>query len=253
MRGRHYRRRLPSSFGRRPIWVTPDARLRFLKPWSLSFDRELLEYVNQFVMPGDVVFDIGANVGEFAVAAAHKVGAAGAVLAIEPDPYLAALLQRTAAEEGNRDITLKSTCAAASATCGIKSFSIASRGRAANALVSVGSTQMGGVRYNILVPTLTIDFLSAHWKVPDVIKIDVEGAEKSVLEGAGELLRTRRPLIIIEVSRSEREVTQLLHEYAYALFDPENVAESAELSACKFNTLAIPKERVKQVSGWAKN
>lgn len=41
------RRYLPARFGSRPIWVTPDARLRFLKWGEAAFDQELLGYVDQ--------------------------------------------------------------------------------------------------------------------------------------------------------------------------------------------------------------
>src|SRR5258708_2301644 len=94
-RGRAFRRRLPRQFGRRPIWVTPDSRLRYLRPGSAGFDLELLGYIERYVNEGDVVWDIGANLGEFTIGAAHRVGSSGSVLAIEPDCTLAALLLRS--------------------------------------------------------------------------------------------------------------------------------------------------------------
>jgi hypothetical protein len=103
-RNRAFRRRLPKSHGGRPIWVSPDARLRYLKPGAAGFDDELLGYVEKYISPRDVVPDIGGNVGEFAVAAAYRVGRDGAVLAAEPDPFLANLILRTSLEPSNQDI-----------------------------------------------------------------------------------------------------------------------------------------------------
>ena len=51
---------------------------------------------SEFVRPGDVVWDIGANLSLFTVAASHNASPAGHVLAVEPDILLARLLRRSA-------------------------------------------------------------------------------------------------------------------------------------------------------------
>jgi hypothetical protein len=53
--------------------------LRYLRPGGTAFDRELLQFVRHFTSPGQIVLDVGANVGEFAIAACHFVGPSGAV------------------------------------------------------------------------------------------------------------------------------------------------------------------------------
>lgn len=243
-----YRRRLPARFGLRKIWVSPDARLRFLKPGARAFDQELLLYAERFVMPGDRVLDIGANVGEFALAAAHRAGPAGVVLAVELDPFLASLLQRTAEEPSNQDVNLHPLCAAVSREPGFARFGLAARGRAANALAQLGSTQMGGMRHEVHVLTTTIDAIARNWCVPTVIKIDVEGAERMVLEGAREVLAENRPILLVEISREAREVERILRDARYILFDPATDDLGTPLRKCLFNTLAVPEERVGEIA-----
>jgi hypothetical protein len=60
---------------------------------------ELFSLAEKLIRPGDVVWDVGANVGLFTFAAAAKTGPTGKVLAIEPDPWLGTLLRRSAAQE----------------------------------------------------------------------------------------------------------------------------------------------------------
>ena len=244
-RGWILRRRLPTRFGSRPIWVTPDARLRFLKWGEAAFDQELLGYVESFVKPGNTVWDIGANVGEFTIAAAHRA-VNGRVLAVEADPVLAGLLQRSLNESRNSDLSVDLLCAAVADHGGIGRFRIAARGRAANALEGLeGSTQMGGARLCAFVALVTLDDLLVQSGDPAVVKIDVEGAEMLVLQGGKALLTKVRPLLVVEVSSTNRTaVAAQLQRADYALFDAETSISAGEIDVCAFNTLAVPREKL---------
>lgn len=241
-RGRVFKRHLPKCFGSRPIWVSPDARLRFLKPMDKAFDLELLAYVVKYVSPNDHVWDVGANVGEFSIASAHVTGPGGFVVALEADIELAVLLQRSILEKNNDDLNLTLVCMAASDKRAFAEFRIAERARASNSLVGVdSSSQTGGVRHTVTVPTICLDDLVEKFGLPDVIKIDVEGAEQKVLQGAVNILRTARPKLIVEVnSTNSLRVAQFLLSESYKIYDAEYGVEGGELTNCTFNTLALP-------------
>jgi hypothetical protein len=83
-----FKRRLPASFGRAPLWVSPSSGLRYLLKPMTAIDPELLGLIQEFVRPGDCVWDVGANVGLFSVAAARIAGRQGRVVAVEPDAWL---------------------------------------------------------------------------------------------------------------------------------------------------------------------
>jgi FkbM family methyltransferase len=244
-RGRSLRRRLPRDFASRPIYVSPDAALSYLKPFWTHCFADLFSAAQRFVNPGDHIWDVGGNVGVFALAAAHQAGGSGSLLAIEADPFLASLLQKTFRHAKNEDLQLQVICAAAADQIGLARFSIARRGRASNALEDVGGrSQTGGVRYVQYVPTLTLDSLLDHFPAPNVLKIDVEGAEGIVLAGATRVLAEARPLVYCEVGPSQsREVASCLRTHRYLLFDGD--AEGGpEIADCVFNTLAVPEERM---------
>lgn len=203
-RGRRLQRRLPTEFGRRPIIVSPDAALRWLKPGAAAFDPEVMDAVRALVKPGDLVWDFGANVGLFALAAAVRSGRPA--LCIEADPFLADLLRRTAALPANRDIGLDVLCAAVGDRPRIAEFAIAGRGRASSGLAEGSlSTQHGATRATLLAPLLTADAMLDGRDPPTLVKVDIEGGEGLFVEGAGRLMAEVRPRFYIEVSAAQRD------------------------------------------------
>src|SRR5437764_9039310 len=91
-----FKRRLPAEFGRLAVLVSPEAGLKFWRRDLSKTDPLLLRACRELVRPGDVVWDIGANVGLFSFAAAALAGPHGRVLAVEADTWLVDLLRRSA-------------------------------------------------------------------------------------------------------------------------------------------------------------
>src|SRR5438270_12601633 len=92
-RGVVLQRRLPADLQRLPLFVTPEAGLRHWLGLS-RVDPHLFRMARELVEPGSVVWDVGANVGLFAFSAAVRAGVTGLVLTIEPDVWLADLMNR---------------------------------------------------------------------------------------------------------------------------------------------------------------
>jgi FkbM family methyltransferase len=245
-RGVVLRRRLPMAHGGYYLYVSPDASLRYWRKNSLATaDPTLLELCAELLRPGHHVWDIGANVGLFSVAAAHHVGPQGTILAVEADPWLAQLLRRSCEELPDGAARVEVLHAAIAERSGKASFAISSRGRAANHLASVaGSSQAGGTRQLLDVPATTLDELLGRQRLPDIVKIDVEGAEHLCLRGAHLLLREVRPVLICEVSAPNcEEVGAVLRAHGYAFFDASRrPAERSNLPQPVWNTLAVPSE-----------
>lgn len=240
-RGRVLKRHLPAEFGRVPILVSPDASLRFWKPRTES---DLFDFANEFVPAGSIVWDVGANVGLLSVAAAQRAGVSGKVMAIEPDIWLAGLLRKSAAMQPATSARIQVIPAAVLDSQTIASFNVAMRGRASNFLsVAGGSTSTGGVRETVSVLTITLDWLLDQGFAPNVLKIDVEGAESNVLRGARQVLAEVKPVILIEVFDDSRaEVTEILLRNGYKLYDWDLRPRVRVDQAC-YNTLAVPPGR----------
>lgn len=242
-RGVVLRRRLPSKFGRLPIYVTPEAGLRYWSAMS-RVDPVLYGMAEELVKPGAVVWDVGANVGLFSFCAAALAGRSGSVLAIEPDFWLAHLINRSSrrlAAGSYECAPVEVLCASISDSNRISKLAIAERARAANHLIeAVGSTEAKGARCVQPTVALTLDFLLDYFSPPSVLKIDAETHEVGVLMGAQRLLRDVRPAIWCEVSaQNSDELTKLLHGADYKLYGAQ-VRPHQPIDRAWFHTLAVP-------------
>jgi len=195
------------------------------------------------VKPNNVVWDVGGNVGLFAVSAAGLAGSGGAIYTIEADKDAFELLARTANAQPSGHAPIKCLNVAVSNQCGVVQFNIAKRSRSANFMEGLGTTQAGGVAEMRLVPSLTLDALLSRFTSPDVLKIDVEGAELLVLQGAKHIISNDRPLIFCEVgSETSKGVADFLRQFKYRILDGVSMQEiGADLSA-PWDTVAIPME-----------
>jgi len=244
-RGLVLRRHLPAEFNRLPIYVSPEAGLRYWHRRLDKVDPSLLRMVRELVKPGSVVWDVGANVGLFSLSAAALAGPSGSVLAIEPDLWLANLLGKSArhVNRSKRSARVEVLCAAVTEAPGICQLQIAERSRASNHLSHArGSTQAEGIRHTQPSVAISLDFLQSHFPAPTVLKIDVESAELGVLRGTAQLLQTARPIILCEVTAENSDaVADVLHQNRYELFEADiDSAQRQPVRRAPWSTLAIP-------------
>lgn len=238
-RGRSFRRRLPRVYGGCRTYISPECGLSYW--FGLRPSEKLLDNAAETIKPGSVVWDVGANMGLFSFAAAGLAGPKGHVYSFEPDVTLVSLLRRSARLNPDAAPVQVIPCAV-SDSISLAEFNIAMRSRASNSLAGFGASQTGGVRETQTVLTVSLDWMAERIPPPDVLKIDVEGAELSVFHGAARMLKTRRPIIIFESHRENREeVSAQLLRLGYTLYDSDvPVARREPLRESAYNTLAVP-------------
>ncbi len=242
-RGRTLRRSIYVNNQRLPLIVTPDAQLKYAKLGRNAFDEELIDLAERFVSKDSVVWDIGANVGVFTFAAA-AVAESGTVVSVEADSWLASIIRRTARFPAYAGRDIRVIPAAVSNDLSISEFMIAQRGRASNALQKAhGRTTMGGVRELQYVPTVSLDKMAQTFPPPDLVKVDVEGAEHFVFQGATGLLAQQRPVFYAEIGvENRREIYHLLRRHDYIILNQDGTAiSSAKIPA--FNVYLTPTEK----------
>ncbi len=183
----------------------------------IAFERE--------INPGMVIYDIGANVGFYSLLGANLAGSSGKVVAFEPFHRNVEYIQRHI--ELNKFHNIDVLEVAVSNKSG-KGFFEAGGSIATGHLSEQGSIE---------VRTITLDeyILEGTAPKPDVIKVDVEGAEHEVFKGAQELIQKWRPLIFLDThGREAHEGTvNLLSRYGYQFetLDGLSLPNSKELIA----------------------
>jgi FkbM family methyltransferase len=234
-----FRRRLPQAQGGAPMYVTGAVGLKYLFRPMNRVDPVLCRLAGEFVQRRSVVWAVGANIGLFAFSAAHYAGADGRVVAFEPDTWLVEMLRRSSFIQPASSAPVEVLPMAVANQCDLRKFHLSSRSRATNALEGYGFA--GGIREEQTVLAVTLDWCAQRRPVPDVIKIDVEGAELEVLIGARYILEVSRPVILCEVSSTGSPgVTALLKEMGYRIFDSGvPAARRTELASAPWNTLAV--------------
>jgi FkbM family methyltransferase len=151
------------------------------------------------VRRGQIVFDIGANIGYYALLASKHVGPSGRVLAFEPSPRNISYLHRHLELNRVRNVmVVPMACADRTSIAVFAAGSNCATGRLADLTTPRAA---GQAEY---VATVSVDqIVRESGLVPNVMKIDVEGAEREVLSGAVETLRTARPVVLLSVHSDE--------------------------------------------------
>ncbi len=213
-----------------------------------------MAFMDRFLKPGMQVMDIGANEGCYSVLCGAKVGEKGKVWAFEPSPREFAVLKANADQNPNLNISCFPV--AIGNKNGTEKLRIAEG-------IHAGQNTLGEFSYSItelnfaIVSIRRLDDLVFEAKTDriDLIKIDVEGAEGLVLEGARRTLETFRPIVLLEVLEKGLAALgytpiRLINQfrglgYRIAVFDPETGLpieyHGNGLGLCE-NLLAFPEE-----------
>jgi FkbM family methyltransferase len=235
---------LPQRVRGRTIWVHP--RARFSVSTQTFFKREphVRKWLAERLGPGDTFFDIGAHHGWYSIWASSLVGDDGAVYLFEPSPANLSILHwhRNRNHFGQWTIVAKAVSDEDSSgshfvliDAGDSPMNSLTTGAPGMPLMEGRDIRMTSVR------TVTLDsFCQQSGVRPNVVKVDVEGAELLVLHGARRLLDETRPILLLAVhpywlpaGQSPGQIRQLLDELGYCVFDAQGKA-AAFLSAGEY-------------------
>jgi FkbM family methyltransferase len=191
------------------------------------YERELRKAALAEVRRGDVFVDVGANVGFWSLPAALR---GASVIAFEPNPYAVTRLRRNVELNPGLRIDVRSTAVGAeTGELELYAFDLEAGSSTAtfnrSAVATIGK-EFGAVAPDaieqVTVPVTTLD--GAELDRIDVLKVDVEGHEEAVLEGAHETLSELAPrLVVIELlgtrfghaGNSPERVATILNEHGY--------------------------------------
>lgn len=178
-----------------------------------GYEPHVAATLDRLLGDGDVFVDVGANVGYHTFRASRRVGRAGRVVAVEANPENARLIAHTIESNSIDNVELLPVALAAGR--GYVNFGthVGSNG----GFLPGGVASTGSARGTV-VPTLALDDIGLERVA--VVKIDVEGAEAIVLDGAAATIERHRPSFVMEFSQemttrvSERSALEHLCRFA---------------------------------------
>jgi FkbM family methyltransferase len=220
-----------------PVPGAAKVALRYRETLGLSsllygpFEAGELAFASQFLRPGDVVMDIGANVGLFSVVMASAVGSQGRVFAFEPVPANVARL------EGNLRRNGISNTQVFAMGLGDADGDLMLHMATDSAYPSLHEVQDGlGDGTALPVRVRALDGVWEELGRPQVafIKMDVEGAEMDVLRGAPRLLAACRTTLLVEANSAQHLAALRSHlsGLGYRYLRPEGFLAHNHLFVC---------------------
>lgn len=168
-----------------------------------AYEPRTLSVYSRVIRPGDVVFDIGANIGAHTLHFARLIGEKGRVYAFEPTDFAVAKLQgnlrlnpKLAARVSVHQCFLVAEAAAALPAAVFSSWPIARKHR------DLDPEHLGKPKSLAAAHAITADAFvrKANIEHIDFVKLDVDGHELTVLRGFADTLRRFRPAMIIELA-----------------------------------------------------
>lgn len=203
--------------------------------WLGTYDRPESTLMKRYLRPGNVCFDIGAQAGYHTLYASSRVGPSGRVFAFEPAPKNIANIKKHVAMNHLANVTVVE--AAVSDFDGVSHFDCGGSAVAGHLSADGG----------LAVRTISLDheIESGALPEPDYIKIDAEGAELRILQGARRLLARRHPTLSVETHQwlpefptVRQDCIRFLFEIGYGLAEPDSSDQDRETHLCAPSSLA---------------
>jgi len=213
-----------------------------------EFSEGEADLFRKLVHRNDIVIEVGANIGAHTVLMAQQAGPKGLVLAFEPQRILYHILCANIAL--NNLFNVHTYLAAVGKETGVLKVPPIDYSVEAN----FGGLPLGDgdITSGELVPLTPLDSIDVPYL--RLIKVDVEGMEADVLEGARNLIARHRPFLYVENDRREKSgaLITLIDSLGYdmwwhlpPMFNPDNFAHNSEnifVNIVSTNLLCTPKE-----------
>ena len=198
-----------------------------------TYERNVQDAIESMLRPGDVCYDLGASIGYMTLLMARK---AKQVFSFEPAPHAAAEMKRHLAANSLNNVTIVPS----PVSNGVREVRFCLTDGAYGSAINDTETR-GPV---LQLETTTLDLFAKDHPIPDFLKMDVEGEEGRVLEGASTVLAQRKTRICAEVHNREaaESVLGTLKRIGYSvtLLDGSPAKVPDTVMAGEFHILARP-------------
>jgi FkbM family methyltransferase len=195
----------------RKIFIDPHDNLWQTEMLEGIFDNFYFEYLKRFNLSGKAIYDVGAHIGYHTLSFATIVGSSGFIAGFEPNTYNQKRIELLLSKNKDLADRISIYAVALSNKKGGTEFSFSAdidNGLSSGGFISGAHTPTAPETYQtsgftkISIPTVRLDDAKRDLGIsrpPDLMKIDVEGAEHLVLEGAKDTIIAAHPILLIEI------------------------------------------------------
>jgi FkbM family methyltransferase len=219
-----------------------------------EFSEGEVELFRQMVKPGNVVIEVGANIGAHTVFFARQVSPGGMVLAFEPQRVIHQTLCANMALNSIPNVfCIQAAVGAAHGALKVPPIDYTRE-------TNFGGVSLGTYQVGETVPVVPLD----SYNLPgcDLIKVDVEGMEEDVLRGAVKIIERFRPVLYVENDREDKSagLVRFIDSLGYKMywhkplyFNPDNFMcnpNNIFSNVISINMLCVPGEESQDLLGF---
>lgn len=204
------------------LYYEKSQHLTFLFKRTIDYENKIWNNIQSYITNGDIVFDIGGNIGQYAIKFCDFVGPDGKVFSFEPDPKNFAFLQF------NVNINSLKNIKCDNLGIGDKKGDLKfyrdteTGGRMGSFNQEFVKDKFSG--HTELVQVETYDNIVGLYGIPNFVKIDIEGYEAKLVSAISTF--HKRTIFLIEVRQStKKEIFELFNEQGFSckLVDFDNI------------------------------
>jgi FkbM family methyltransferase len=186
--------------------------------WLGSYELKKQKQIVKYLKPGMVVYDIGAHVGFYTLLFSRAVGPDGRVYAFEPFPENNLCLKRHSCLNKLENVLIEQY-AVSDSTGEVMFYS----DQVSNYMGSIIKINQSDNIRRIIVKTIILDKYVYHENnsPPDLIKMDIEGAEYHALSGMENILKNVSPILFLSLHGPEvaRECRDFIRKFNYKIYN----------------------------------
>ena len=204
----------------------------------IEIDSNMISFFQKFIKEGDLVIDIGANIGDTTVPMAVAAGVSGLALGFDPNPYVYKLLLKNASL--NKDKTNIEAIPYAISVQEEEFYFISSEASFSNGGISpTKESKHGKYIYPDKIKGVNLkEFLEQNYKERlskiSFIKIDTEGYDKEIIKSIKDLITAYKPSIIAEsfgkaTDAAKEELFEVIEQLGYDIFYFEDFYKDSKI------------------------
>lgn len=221
-----------------------------LKPKMVT--QEMVDFFKKFIKNGDLIIDIGANIGDTTVPMALAAGSSGITLGFDPNPYVYKILEINASLNKDKQNIVPQLYAISAKEEDF--YYVSSEASFSNGAISPTKNSIHGkfIYPNKIKGINLLQFLERNYNEKlnafSFIKIDTEGYDKEIIKSIGDLIEKYKPIIIAESfgdssDEDKIELYNVIEQHSYDIFYFEDFDINAKI---------IKLENRNEITNWKK-